>query len=406
MANLNPRAAFFYRDFRYYVGARFLGIGAHSMLAVVVGQYVYELTHSPLHLGYIGLAFFIPKILFTLWAGHAADRYDRWKIVLTCRLAQTLAVSGIALFAMTGSGNLWILYTLLFLTGLAYTFDGPASHALLPALVKSEHFSNAVTWNSWAFQLAVVSGPALAGWLYAFSGRALEAFCLTALARAGSLVLIALMKIRTGRMNKQEFSWDSMLAGIRYIFKERVILGIISLDLFAVLLGGAVALLPIYANEILHVGPKGLGILRAAPALGASLVAIALAYLPPLQQAGKTMLACVIIFGLSTLVFGVSTHFYLSLTALVILGASDMVSVIIRGVLVQVKTPPEMRGRVSAVNLIFIGASNELGEFESGVTANWFGVVPSVIIGGLGTLAVVGIWAGLFPEIRKYAKLN
>ena len=255
-------------------------------------------------------------------------------------------------------------------------------------------------------QIAFIVGPALSGLLYAASGSPLFVFAIIGALRLAAVGFIYIMKSPMIPPETSELSWKTALAGIAYIRNHRVILGIISLDLFAVLLGGAVALLPVFANDILHVGPSGFGILRAAPAIGAAVMAIALAHLPPIRRAGPVLLMSIAVFGAATILFGLSRHFVLSVMCLCILGAADMISVVIRGVLVQLKTPPAMRGRVSAVNLIFIGASNELGEFESGLTAHWFGVVPAVLIGGVGTLAIVALWARRFPEIRHYGELD
>lgn len=395
-------SAFEFPDFRRFVTARFLALASHQMLLVAVSQAVFELTHSPLHLGYIGLALFFPKIGLSLLAGHAADRFDRRGIILACRVVQFLAVVGLIVSFLVAPHVLPIFYGLLVLLGTANAFDGPASQSIVTQLVPKEKFANAVAWNSSVMQIAFIAGPALGGWFYALSGQVIFVLSIVALLRFGSVWFVARMHPRTDHIEPSELSWSNLMAGIRYVFRARVILGAISLDLFAVLFGGVVALLPIYANDILKVGPSGLGFLRAAPSVGAALMAIALAYRTPLERPGLSMLWCVALFGLATLLFAVSRHFIFSLVCLVALGAADMVSVVIRGILVQVETPPAMRGRVSAVNFIFIGASNELGEFESGLTASWFGVVPAAVIGGLGTLAVVSLWAMKFPELRQY----
>jgi hypothetical protein len=255
-------------------------------------------------------------------------------------------------------------------------------------------------------QFAFIAGPALGGLLYPFGKNGIIVFFIIAFMRLISSFLIAVVKPQPPHADPEPLSWETLTAGVKYVFKTRLILGIISLDLFAVLLGGAVALLPVFANDILKVGAEGLGFLRAAPAVGAALMAIGMAHMPPLKKAGPTLLACVMAFGLFTIIFALSKNFILSLMALFLLGAVDMVSVVIRGVLVQIKTPPAMRGRVSAVNMIFIGASNELGEFESGLTAAWWGTIPATIVGGIGTLFVGVLWAYLFPEIRKYGKME
>ena len=403
---VHPRAALLYPDFRFFASARFLALLSHQMLNVAAGQYVYELTRNPLHLGYIGLFLFLPKLIFTILGGQVADRYDRRRIILTCRVLQFFAILGLIMVVHRADSPLSLLYALLFLMGMANAFDGPASQSIVPQLVTTEHFSNAVTWNASTMQTALIAGPAVGGWIYGVSGKALTVFYVVALLRLISAFLVAMIKSRTAKLDRSVVSLETLLAGIRYVYQKKIILGAISLDLFAVLLGGAVALLPIYANEILKVGPSGLGMLRAAPALGAALMAMSLTYLPPFKKAGKAMFICVAIFGLATICFGISKNFHLSLLFLFILGASDMISVVIRGVLVQIKTPDAMRGRVSAVNLVFIGASNELGEFESGLTASWFGVIPAVILGGVGTLAVVALWAWKFPDLRKFKRID
>lgn len=406
---VHPRVAFRYPNFRLFISARFLSVCAHQIMVVALSQFIYEVTRSPLHLGYLGLSLFLPRIGFTLFAGHTADRFDRRKIILICRSLQFLITIGMVLFLLfegSEDSSLWILYVLLFLLGVANAYDGPASQAIVPEIVSPDHFSNAVAWGSSIFQMAFIVGPALGGGLYAFFGRAIPVFYFIVVLRFLSALLVSRMKTRPHRLESSELSWKVLIAGLHYVFQRRIILGTISLDLFAVLLGGAVALMPIFANDILKVGPLGLGILRAAPSVGGAIMAVSLAHLPPMKNAGRTMLRCVALFGIATIFFGLSRNFIFSIICLIILGAADMVSVVIRGVLVQVLTPSEMRGRVSAVNLVFIGASNELGEFESGLTASWFGTVPAVIIGGLGTLMVVAIWARRFPEILKFKSLN
>lgn len=402
----HPRIAFRYKDFRLHIIARFLTLSSHQMLIVAISQYIYELTHNPLALGYIGLSIFFPKISFTLFAGHTADRYDRKKIIFICRLTQLLAAFILILLLFLQLNSPWMIYSVLFLIGASYAFEGPASQAIVTDLVSIEHFSNAVTWNSSCMYIAFVIGPAIGGGIYAWGKKAIYVLIVVAIVRLISLFLVYQLKTKTKHLEKNEFSIETIFAGLKYVFQKKIILGIISLDLFAVLLGGAVALMPIFANDILKVGAGGLGILRAAPSLGAALMAIFLAHLPPFKKAGKTMLIAVAIFGIATIFFGLSKNFYFSLFCLFTLGASDMISVIIRGVLVQTKTPPQMRGRVSAVNSVFIGASNELGEFESGLTARLFGTIPAVIIGGIGTVLVVSIWSWIFPEIREYKKLE
>jgi len=280
-------------------------------------------------------------------------------------------------------------------------FNGPASQAFMPLLVPAEHFPNAVTWGSSIFQAAMVLGPALGGTIYGFANSPVPVYCCSAIACLGALTLMGAIRLEKISRPRQVASVAVVLEGIRYIWRDKLILGSISLDLFAVLLGGAVALLPVYAREILNTGAYGLGILRGAPSVGAVLMALALAHRPLRRNAGIAMFACVFGFGIFTIVFGLSRNLILSLLALVLVGACDMVSVIIRHTLVQLGTPDEMRGRVSAVNGLFIGASNEIGQFESGLTAQWFGTVPAVVLGGVGTLAIVLLWTWLFPSLRR-----
>ncbi|QQR81853.1 MAG: MFS transporter [Deltaproteobacteria bacterium] len=392
-----------FRDFRYYLGSRFLALASHQVLVVALSQKVYEITRSPIHLGYIGLTLFLPKFVFALLAGHAADRFDRRRLILFCRVIQISAIMGIVLFAHSGFQPISVLYIFLFLLGMANAFDGPASQAIVTNIVPEEHFTHGVTWHSSVTQASFIIGPALGGWLYSIFGKAEFVLWVVIAMRGSSALLLALVKARKQTTETPgAISWDNLFAGIRYVFQKRIILASISLDLFAVLFGGAVALMPIFANDILKVGPEGLGLLRAAPSIGAVLIAFYIARRPKIERSGVVLLWAVVVFGLATILFGLSKNFYLSLAILMVLGGADMISVIIRSVLVQMETPQEMRGRVSAVNFVFIGASNELGEFESGLTAQWFGVVPAVVLGGLGTLAVATLWTKKFPELRDY----
>jgi MFS family permease len=297
------------------------------------------------------------------------------------------------------------IYGVLLLLGVVRAFSGPTGQSLMPQLVPAEIFPNAVAWGASAFQVATIIGPAVGGMVYGLSGTAAGVYAMSVCTCAAATITLSAMHVRTGRMEVRAMSWETFLAGFRYVWTHQIILGSISLDLFAVLLGGAVALLPVYAQEILHVGPIGLGWLRAAEGIGAVVMAIVLAYFPLRRRSGATMLACVGVYGVAIIVFGVSHSFVLSMFALIVAGAGDMISIFVRGTLVQLMTPPEMRGRVSAVNMLFIGASNELGQFESGVTAQWFGSVPAVILGGVGTIVVVGIWTFLFPQLRRVNRL-
>jgi MFS family permease len=426
-------AAFAHRGYNCFLGARSLSMLGMQMQSVAVGWQVYAMTHRPIALAWVGLAQFFPAMSLSLVTGQVADRLDRRKVLLACHAA--MSSLSIALFAAAGSkgARLESIYALLAAIGVARAFLGPANQSLLPSLVPIEHFGNAVTWSSSLMQTAMVLGPTVGGLIYAASAGPAAVYGGAAACSMGALLLIAAMGPNAVRAppglpeprpsGSQESTtgppapasgtvlsrWTgsaSVLAGVRYVWSNPIVLGAISLDLFAVLLGGATALLPIYARDILHLGPSALGALRSAPAAGAAVTGVLLALRPIEGRAGAKMLGCVATFGLATIVFGLSRNFVLSLSALAIAGATDMVSVVVRSALVQLATPHAMRGRVSAVNMVFIGASNELGEFESGLTAQWFGTVPSVVLGGVGTLLVVAIWARRFPELRQIDRLT
>lgn len=406
-----PAAAFLSRDFRRYQLARVVVIVGAEAQALGVAWQVYEITHRAIDLGYTGLMLFLPGLLFILPAGHTADRFDRRQVILVCYSLQAVCSLLLFWFAWTGMHQVWPIFAVLFFIGTGRAFSGPASSALIPHLVPTEHFVNAVTWGSAIFQFANIVGPAFGGILFTLplhthlhGASLVYLFCF--LSVLWFLVLVHSLHVRPGRMEHRAISKEVILAGFRYVARTQVLLGSISLDLFAVLLGGAVALMPIFAQDILHAGPRGLGLLRAAPALGALMVSLWLMVHPIRRRAGTKMLVCVAIFGASTIVFGVSRSLPLSLAALFVVGASDMVSVVIRGSILQLATPAEMRGRVSAVNSLFIGASNELGEFESGLTAQWWGAVRADIYGGIGSLAVTGLWAVFFPSLRRAGALT
>ena len=399
------------RDFRFYSAARLMGIMGAEAQSVGVAWQIYEITHSALALGYTGLALFLPGIFFVLPAGHVADRYERRTVILTCYTVQALATMALLWLALHHSHNIWLIYAILFVIGAGRCFSGPAASALVPTLVPKHHFVNAVTWGATIFQIANASGPMIGGLLFTipllhlFGGR-LASFngapLVYAFTLLGLLVFLALFSVikPRGAGEQKGFTVDTMLAGLRYVIGTRLLLGSISLDLFAVLLGGAASLLPIFASDILHSGANGLGLLRAMPSLGALAVSLTLLVRPIKRRAGKTMLVCVGIFGAATVVFGLSRNLLLSCVALVIIGASDMISVVVRSSILQLATPPEMRGRVSSINWLFIGVSNEVGEYESGLTAHWWGAVRAVVIGGVASLAVTGIWSIFFPALR------
>jgi MFS family permease len=407
----NTLAAFASRDFRRYQMARMAVIVGAEAQTVAVAWQVYSITHRALDLGYTGLALFLPGLFFLLPAGHAADRYDRRRIILLCYALQILCTSGLLLIAVMGIRDVRLIYAVLFLIGTGRSFSGPASSALIPHLVPEGHFVNAVTWGAAIFQLANIAGPALGGLLFTLPIRGVLAgagivYIATLLGLVSFLLLVGSLSVRLGRMEHRELSLKVMFAGFQYVRRSPILLGSFSLDLFVVLLGGAVALMPIFAQEILHTGPQGLGMLRAAPAVGALTISLTLARYPLRKNAGHRLFVCVGLFGLATILFGLSHNLILSLTALAISGAADMVSVVIRSSVLQLATPPEMRGRVSAVNSMFLGASNELGEFESGLTAQWMGAVRATVAGGVGALMVTGLWSVLFPALRQADELT
>lgn len=392
------------RDFTIFLASRFLATTAMMIQSVAVGWQVYEIARNPLALGLVGLSEFVPMFLLTLPAGDISDRFDQRKVFALSLMLE--GVCGALLIGLTlaHSHRALAFYAVMMLFGAARGFSGPASQSLLPFLMAKERLPKSIAWSSSAFQIAVIAGPALGGFLYAVGPLAAYGAC-TLCFIAGGIGISLLGGRRREKQAAGLGAVERVIEGIRFVRQRPVVLGAISLDLFAVLLGGATALLPVYARDILHVGPIGLGVLRSAPAIGAAVVALSLGRKPLERNTGSMMFGAVAIFGLATIVFGISTSFYLSLAALLVLGASDMVSVFIRSALIQFATPDAMRGRVSAVNMLFIGASNELGEFESGLTASWFGTVPSVILGGIGTLIVVAVWMGLFPPLRKVDRL-
>lgn len=395
------RAAFAYPDLVSYEVGRLFIVLALEMQSVAVGWQVYDITKRPLDLGLVGLAQFLPGIFLFLVSGHVADRFDRRHLLLVCYAGFALSSGLLLKISWHAMPSVKTIYLVLVLLGVVRSFNGPAARALLPQLVPEEHFPSAVAWNASIFQSATIMGPVVGGLIYAaFHGPA--AVYATAMAGAGIAVFaVAQIRHRMRVRRKEQVGLASVLAGFRYVWQQKLILGSISLDMFAVLLGGAVALLPVYAREILHTGPWGLGLLRSAPGVGAGIMALLLAHRPLRGRVGATMLWCVAGFGVFTIVFGLSRSMVVSLLALALVGATDMVSVVIRGTLVQLATPDEMRGRVNAIDMLFIGTSNEFGQFESGITAQWFGTVPAVVLGGIGTLVVITIWAWRFPELRQ-----
>jgi len=421
MGTLPPKArrgmeAFAFRDFRRYQLARVTAIFGAEAQSVAVAWQVYSITHRALDLGYTGLALFLPGLLFLLPAGHVADRFDRRQVILVCYGLQVVCTIALLLLTRAGLHGVLPIYIVLFFMGTGRAFSGPASSALLPHLVPEAQFVNAVTWGGAIFQFANITGPALGGLLFTFplahfvADTKLQGAGIVYVFNLGALgwflVLVGSLHVRPGRMEHRAASLKVVMAGFQYVRRSQLLLGASSLDLFVVLLGGATALMPIFAHDILHQGPRGLGMLRAAPAVGALVVSLLMARYPFRRHAGVRLFVCVAIFGAATVVFGLSQNLWLSMGALAMAGGADMISVIIRGSVLQLGTPPEMRGRVSAVNSLFIGASNELGEFESGLTAQWWGAVRATVLGGVGALVVCGIWASLFPGLRKADELT
>ena len=388
------------RPFVLFWLSRLSATMGYQMLTLVIGWKIYELTGSAFDLGLVGLIQFIPAVILTLLIGHTADRYDRRLIV---RISQSIyALSALIITATMFTGHLSrdLLFAVVFMLGSARAFEMPSGSSLLPALVPSRLLPHAVAGWASANQVAVICGPALGGLIYVVQPVAVGGLCVVFFVAAVSLVTMIKIKGNVSA-NREPPNFRSVLAGFVYISRRQRLLGVITLDLFVVLLGGATALLPIFAKDILNVGPVGLGLLRSAPAAGALVTALVLSRIPVERHIGRKMFAVTAIYGVATTVFALSTWFPLSLMALAALGASDAVSIVIRFTLVQIETPDEMRGRVSAINYLFVGSSNTLGEFESGAVAAWLGAVPSVLIGGIGSLVIAATWMGLFPDLRK-----
>ena len=395
---------FRHRGFAVYWSARFLSAFAAHFVSVAVGWHIYELTRDPFDLGLVGLFQFLPFPLLIFATGAVADRFDRRRIMAICIVAQFLLVAGLVGLVVGDDARTWPYFLILFGLGTARAFQGPATQSMVPNLVPAEALSTAIAYNSSSWQMASILGPVIGGLLYGIS-----AFLPFATAAAALLVALALstqIPAMTRIASTGTMGWQSLSAGFRYIWREKVVLGAISLDLFAFLLGGCAALLPAYASDILNVGPLGLGLLRSASGIGALLVALFLARRPIADHAGKIMFAGVAAFGVFTAVFGFSVWAWLSILALTLMGAADMLSVYIRETLIQLWTPDQLRGRVNAVNMVFIGASNELGAFRAGVMAALIGVVPAVVVGGVGTILVAALWAHWFPALLQIRRLD
>ncbi len=390
--------------FGWFWCARIASGMAFQVQAVAVGWHIYELSHSTFQLGMIGLVQFLPIVLFTLPAGHVVDHFNRKTV-----LGTALAVQGVATCLLAfGTWGHWLgtlgIFATVAIIGSARAFQGPATQALMPTLVPKDILPRAIAWSAGGFQTASIIGPSIGGLLYAF-GAAVPYATAGILALVGA-ALLTMVSVPPIKQNKPALTTESLFSGVHFIQRHSVVLGSISLDLFAVLLGGATALLPVFTRDILQVGAWGLGALRSAPAVGSLAMSIYLARKPPQRKVGRRMFLAVIVFGFATMLFGISRWFPLSLAALALTGAADTISVVIRSSLVQLETPDEMRGRVGAVNSLFIGTSNQLGEFESGVTASLFGTVTATVIGGAGTIAVALLWMRLFPALRNFDRFE
>jgi MFS family permease len=390
--------AFRHRGFTLFWIARFLNNLAAQIVSVAVGWQVYDLTRNPFDLGLVGLIQFAPALLLVLVTGAASDRYNRRAIVAVCQIAEGGAAAALVWLTATGAVSVGLIFAVLLGFGIARAFIGPASQSLIPNLVPLADLPGAIAVSTSAWLLSGIAGPALGGLLYGFSAEFAYGTAFALFVAAAVLVFNVPKPLQ--KTMREPVSWTALVAGVRYVFRDKIVLGAVSMDLFAVLLGGAVALLPAYARDILDAGPLGLGFLRSAAGVGAIVTAALLAARPIRDHAGRIMLIAVGAFGLATLVFGVSKNLWLSVAALTVAGAADMVSVYIRETLIQVWTPDSVRGRVSAVNQVFIGASNELGEFRAGTMAALIGLVPAVVAGGVGTIAVAALWARIFPQLR------
>lgn len=374
-----------------------------QMLSIIVGWQIYAQTHSAFWLGMIGLIQFLPSVMLALWAGHIADQFDRRRVVLLAQICEWAAIVALAWLTWQGDASVGVILLLVFIISTAKTMESPSLISMLPALVPNTILPRATAANAVAGQAAQIVGPALGGFLYATGAEVV--YTITAVLYLISLLMVATLRYQQAQPPRTPATLSTLFAGVRFIRARPDVLGVISLDLFAVLLGGATALLPIFAHDVLHTGPFGLGLLRSAPAVGALLVGFWLSRRTLQRNVGMIMFFCVAGFGAATLIFAFSSWMWLSLLALFALGGFDMVSMVIRGSLVQLDTPDDMRGRVNAVNAIFINTSNQLGEFESGMLAAWLGAVPAAAIGGVGTLVVVGLWMWWFPGLRRRQQL-
>src|SRR5437773_2406788 len=391
--------------FRRYVSGHMILILGWQMQKVAIGWEIYERTHSAMALGYAGLAQFCPQVLLMLFAGHITDRHNRKRVLMAALACNALAAVGLALNSAQG-GSIYVLYACLFGYGIARAFIMPSRAAFLPGIIPLEIFSTAVSWNSSGFEISSMAGPAIGGLLIGFFQSPTLVYTINAIGQLTFVVLLGSIAYKVQQAPRQPLTFRSFSAGFRFVWKSKVVLSAMALDMFGVLLGGATAMMPIYAKDILKVGPRGLGWLMTAPSIGAFSMALFQAHRGPLKNAGKTLLFAVAGFGAVTIIFGISKNFWLSMVMLYFLGSCDNISVVVRSTLVQILTPDDMRGRVSALNSLFIGTSNELGAFESGLVANFFGPIFSVASGGIGTIITVLVMAWLSPELRRYGALG
>ncbi|MDI7862448.1 MFS transporter [Rhizobiaceae bacterium n13] len=397
-------AAFRHASYARFFFSRFLAAFAIQIVSVSVGWQMYDETGSTIYLGLIGLFQFMPSLVLMLVTGSVADRYNRRAITAICLVVGGLCTSALLGLTIAGAFSPWPVFGILLVFGIERAFMGPAVQSLAPNLVPEKDLANSIAWNSSSWQTASIVGPVAGGLLYGLSATVAYSVALALLVAAAALILMIEKPVQRSQLEPK--SWSMVLAGFRFIWSEKVVLGAISLDLFAVLLGGAVALMPVFARDILTLGPWGLGLLRAAPGIGAIAVAIFLAAYPIRKHAGSYLFVGVALFGAATIAFGLSETAWVSILALIVMGAADMISVYVRETLIALWTPDEVRGRVNAVNMVFVGASNELGEFRAGTMAHVVGAIPAVVIGGVGTLIVAGLWSAAFPKLRRIGSLE
>jgi len=396
--------AFRHRDFRILFFGKLVASLSLHMVMVAIGYQIYDLTGDPLNLAYIGLAIFAPTLGFAPLTGYVVDRFDRRLVLAGCYLVMLISAILFTLFALSGTKEVWPAFVILVFYGSGRAFHMPCANALVPNLVPVEEFPNAVAWNTTANKLSQVCGPAIGGFLYLLGpevvyGSAAAVFSV-------GILSVAMIRTRSDRKDTEPISLGTLLAGVRYVWEKKVVLGAISLDLFVVLVAGATALLPVYAKDVLDVGAWGAGLLRSAVAAGGMVTLLVLTQMALTRDVGRIMFVCVFVFGVATTVFGLSTWFALSLTAMAVLGAADAISVFIRQTLIQVATPDEMRGRVSAVYSVFVSTSNEIGEARAGFVAAWIGAVPTVVIGGIGSVLIAGLCWKLFPQLANLQRVD